>query len=236
MKMNRFCFLFLFLFVSHCISGEKPEWVKSKAFQRFCGCVPLDLELPTAEPASEREKLLGSLPVGALDQMGTEDYLEKVYNGIKNDFEYSGTQFEKAEDGLVAKGIELKRVEEEKKLREILIVIDGDVAFPSGKSTMTPKAKTMIGKISDAVSLYPETKVKIGGHTDSAGVFAKNLKLSKDRAQAVKTEMQRTHQIAEERFTEVDGYADLRKIVDTMLAEPKNRRTEVRVGTVRIVL
>ena len=226
--------LLSFLLISNCVSDQKPQWMQSKAFQKFCGCAaPLPV---SSAKAATREEALGSLPEGALDDMGTPDYLERVYSGIKNDFEFTGTQFEQHVDGLVAKGVELKRIEEDKKLREILIVIDGDVAFPSGKSTMTPKAVEMIGKISDAVSLYPETNVRIGGHTDSAGAFTMNLKLTPARAFAVKAEMQRTHQIAEVRFKEVDGYADLRKIVDTMAPEPKNRRTEVRVGTVRIVL
>lgn len=200
---------------------------ESTAFKKFCGCVEFKREVNEA---------LGSLPVGSLDKIGTNDYLEKIYQGLKNDFAQSGTPFEEVEGGLHAKGVDLKRIEDPgKRLRELLIIIDGDVAFPSGKSTLTPKAKELIGKIGDALHAYPETSCRIGGHTDSVGAFQMNLKLSKDRSQSVKKELKAIHKIAEERFREVDGYADLHKIVDTMLAEKKNRRTEIYVGTVRIV-
>lgn len=169
--------------------------------------------------------------------MGTGDYLEKMYKDLREDFESSGTEFEHLTDGLSAKGIALKRVEgEDKKLREILIVIDGDISFATGKTTITPAAKAIITKITDAVDAFPETTVKIGGHTDSVGSLAGNLKISKSRAEAVKKEMQTQKNIAEERFRSVDGYADKEKLIDTMAAEPRNRRTEIRVGTVKMVL
>ncbi|WP_244280524.1 OmpA family protein [Leptospira saintgironsiae] len=204
--------------------------VESKTFQKFCGCVPED-EIP----ANSKEEALGKLSEGSLDDLGTPNYLEIMYRGLKKAFEYSGTTFEQSEEGLKAPGVELKRIEEDKKLRELLIIIDGDVAFPSGRSTLTPKAKELISKIADALVAYPETNVRIGGHTDTPGSFTSNLKLSKERSQAVKQELKQSHEIAEERFKEVDGYADLRKIVDTFFSEKKNRRTEVYVGTVRIV-
>ncbi|TGM81289.1 OmpA family protein [Leptospira mtsangambouensis] len=219
---------FLLLFVINCNSIVKQEWKDSVAFQKFCGCVT-----PKEEKAGD---YLGSLPVGSLDKLGTSEYLEKLYKGLRSDFEHSGTPFEEVGGSLVGKGVELKRIEDdEKRLRELLIVIDGDVAFPSGKSTLTPKAKELIAKVGDAMEAYPETNCRIGGHTDSVGAFSMNLKLSKERSQSVKLELKLIHRIVEERFKEVDGFADLQKIVDTMLAEKKNRRTEVYVGTVRIV-
>jgi len=222
--------IFSFSIVS-CKSGQPNAITSSQAFQRFCGCVT-----PEESKEVKPNPALGSLPVGSLDEMGTTPYMERLYQGIRNDFEHSGTTFEEVSDGLHAKGVELKRIEDpEKRLRELLIIIDGDVAFPSGKSTLTPKAKELIEKIADAMTAYPETNCRIGGHTDSVGAFQMNLKLSKDRSFAVKAELKHTHNIVEERFKEVDGYADMRKIVDTMLAEKRNRRTEIYVGTVRIV-
>ncbi|PJZ44747.1 OmpA family protein [Leptospira brenneri] len=219
---------FLLLFVINCNSIVKQEWKDSVAFQKFCGCVT-----PKEVKAGDH---LGSLPEGSLDKLGTSEYLEKLYKGLRSDFEHSGTPFEEVGGSLVGKGVELKRIEDdEKRLRELLIVIDGDVAFPSGKSTLTPKAKELIAKVGDAMEAYPETNCRIGGHTDSVGAFAMNLKLSKERSQSVKLELKLIHRIVEARFKEVDGFADLHKIVDTMLAEKKNRRTEVYVGTVRIV-
>ncbi|WP_246846855.1 OmpA family protein [Leptospira barantonii] len=217
------------------LSSNLKDFTNSSAFQKFCGCPPSKFAEPLA--SGSREEALGRLPEGALEDMGTPDYLEKVYTGIKSDFEYSGTKFDTVADGLETKGIALKRItDENKKLREILLSIDGDVSFPSGKATLTPAAKLLIEKIADAMNAYPETKVRVGGHTDSVGYFYANLTLSKARANSVKSELSKKHNLPENRFGEVDGYADKFKIVDTMLAEPRNRRTEIYVGTVRLVL
>ncbi|WP_245667161.1 OmpA family protein [Leptospira tipperaryensis] len=231
-----FFFLWILLFAVSCsgFSSNVKDFTNSSAFRKFCGCPPAS-SVPVE--SGSREEALGRLPEGALDDLGTPNYLEKVFTGIKADFEYSGTKFDTVADGLETKGIALKRVtDENKKLREILLLIDGDVSFPSGKATLTPAAKLLIEKIADAMNAYPETKVRVGGHTDSVGYFYANLTLSKARANSVKSELSRKHNLPENRFGEVDGYADKFKIVDTMLAEPRNRRTEIYVGTVRLVL
>jgi flagellar motor protein MotB len=217
-RISFLSFLIVSFFFLDC-ARTRYAVAESKSFQKFCGCVPDD-EIP----ASSKEEALGKLGEGSLDDLGTPNYLEIMYRGLKKTFEFSGTTFEQTEEGLKAPGVELKRIEEEKKLKELLIIIDGDVAFPSGRSTLTPKARDLISKIADALVAYPETNVRIGGHTDS-----------KERSQAVKQELKQSHEIVEERFKEVDGYADLRKIVDTFFSEKKNRRTEIYVGTVRIV-
>lgn len=237
-KIGRAFFLpaFVLFFALSCsgFSNNVKDFTNSSAFRKFCGCPPT-----SSEPleSGSREEALGRLPEGALEDLGTPNYLEKVFTGIKADFEYSGTKFDTVADGLETKGIALKRVtDENKKLREILLMIDGDVSFPTGKATLTPAAKLLIEKIADAMNAYPETKVRVGGHTDSVGYFYANLTLSKARANSVKSELSKKHNLPENRFGEVDGYADKFKIVDTMLAEPRNRRTEIYVGTVRLVL
>ena len=209
------------------------EIEQTETWQKICGCKVAK----SAKQMATREEALGSLQEGKLEELGTEDYMEKMYKGVKRDFEYSGTEFQQVSDGLEAQGVSLKRIEDEnKRLREILLSIDGDVSFPTGKSALTPKAKDLLAKIAAAMAAYPETKAKVGGHTDSVGAFQLNLRLSKARAVSVKDEMVKVGNIAEARFTEVEGYADQRKIVDTIRAEPRNRRTEITIGTVKIVL
>jgi outer membrane protein OmpA-like peptidoglycan-associated protein len=232
--LNQILLLLGLVFVSTPASAlDWAEIQQSETWQKFCGC-------KVAKPADQmasREEALGSLQEGKLEELGTADYMEKLYQGVKRDFEYSGTEFKQVADGLEAQGVSLKRIEDpDKKLRELLLSIDGDVSFPTGKSSLTPKAKELLAKISAAMAAYPETKAKVGGHTDSVGAFQLNLRLSKARAVSVKDEMVKVGQIAEPRFTEVEGYADQRKIVDTIRAEPRNRRTEITIGTVKIVL
>jgi len=223
----------LFVSAAPLLALDWAEIEQTETWQKICGC-------KVAKPANQmasREEALGSLQEGKLEELGSENYLEKMYQGVKRDFEYSGTEFKQVADGLEAQGVALKRIEDDqKRLREMLLSIDGDVSFPTGKSSLTPKAKELLAKIAAAMAAYPETKAKVGGHTDSVGAFQLNLRLSKARAVAVKDELQKVGNIAEERFEKVEGYADTQKIVDTLRAEPRNRRTEIIIGTIKIVL
>ncbi len=64
-----------------------------------------------------------------------------------------------------------------------VVSLDTDVLFEFGKAELADEAKVAVA---DAVKDVPDgAKVRVEGHTDSIGSDADNLKLSKDRAQAV---------------------------------------------------
>ncbi|MEO7135452.1 MAG: OmpA family protein, partial [Vicinamibacterales bacterium] len=71
-------------------------------------------------------------------------------------------------------------------------------------------------------------KVEIQGHTDNVGAAAANLKLSQDRAAAVKAALVQSHGIAATRVTTV-GLGDTKPVADNATDEGRtqNRRVEL---------
>jgi len=60
------------------------------------------------------------------------------------------------------------------------------VNFAFNKDALTPAAQDTLDKVATSLVAQPELYVEIGGHTDSIGSDAYNLKLSERRAQAVR--------------------------------------------------
>jgi outer membrane beta-barrel protein len=64
------------------------------------------------------------------------------------------------------------------------LVLEG-VTFETNKATLTPQSNAALDKIAASLKEYPDVKVEVGGHTDSSGEAAHNLRLSGQRAKAV---------------------------------------------------
>lgn len=58
--------------------------------------------------------------------------------------------------------------------------------FETGSSKITTDSQKQIDNIAAIMKAYPNAKVKIGGYTDKVGNESSNVKLSNDRANAVK--------------------------------------------------
>ena len=67
-----------------------------------------------------------------------------------------------------------------------LVMTLGDFVFDSGQASIRPEAQANFGKVMEFLDAYPDRKIRIEGHTDSSGSSALNLKLSQQRAEAVK--------------------------------------------------
>jgi len=61
-----------------------------------------------------------------------------------------------------------------------------NVEFYSGSDRLTPNGQRTLSQVASVLEKYPGMPVEIAGHTDSHGVPAKNLELSRERAAAVK--------------------------------------------------
>jgi outer membrane protein OmpA-like peptidoglycan-associated protein len=71
--------------------------------------------------------------------------------------------------------------------RDILTAtFKSDVFFDFDSSSLKPGAYSEIGQVSNVLNQYPETTIRVEGHTDSAGSETYNLALSEKRAEAVK--------------------------------------------------
>jgi len=62
-----------------------------------------------------------------------------------------------------------------------------EVLFDFDSSTLKPGAYTEIGRVADVLNRYPQTTIRVEGHTDSRGSEAYNQTLSEKRSLVVKS-------------------------------------------------
>uniref|UniRef100_A0A7C4XEC6 OmpA-like domain-containing protein n=1 Tax=candidate division WOR-3 bacterium TaxID=2052148 RepID=A0A7C4XEC6_UNCW3 len=110
-------------------------------------------------------------------------------------------------------------------LRGIYFDFNSAVIKPESYPVLDDAAKVLIAK--------PKMRVEIGGHTDSIGSDSYNMKLSYQRANAVKDYLVRYHNIDASRL-EVRGYGESQPIADnrTKSGRDQNRRIEFKILSV----
>jgi outer membrane protein OmpA-like peptidoglycan-associated protein len=68
-----------------------------------------------------------------------------------------------------------------------LIVNMSDVLFDTGQYTLKPGAREKLAKVSGIILAHPGLRIEVEGHTDSVGGDDYNMKLSENRANAVRS-------------------------------------------------
>jgi outer membrane protein OmpA-like peptidoglycan-associated protein len=68
-----------------------------------------------------------------------------------------------------------------------LIVNMSDVLFDTGQYTLRPGAREKLAKVSGIILAHPGLQIEVDGHTDSVGGDDYNMKLSENRANAVRS-------------------------------------------------
>ncbi len=101
------------------------------------------------------------------------------------------------------------------------------ILFDSGSANIQPQSLGIVRQISQVLMQDDSIRLNIIGHTDSDGKDNANLKLSKARADAVKTALTDIYNIAEDRLT-TEGKGESEPIGDNTTADGKaqNRRVE----------
>lgn len=217
------------LTVSSCAAFQ-PGGRFSAALYPDCGCYEEVVHFPGSKPAEDQKNIAIGLRAGSAKDMGTDAYLDAVYEGMRRDFEANGIKLTPVPDGFRATGIKVEKKREQKKIRELLVSIDGDISFAHGSGLVTPQAQVVLDRVAKVLSAYPDINIKVGGHTDSTGAKAYNYQLSRERANATTDLLVAKSKIARTRVVEIQGFADDQKLVDTMLAEVRNRRVEIRMA------
>jgi outer membrane protein OmpA-like peptidoglycan-associated protein len=69
---------------------------------------------------------------------------------------------------------------------EVLDGLQGDVLFRTGSAEITPEIAHQIEVLAQAVAKSPQLKVRVDGYADPRGTVDANLKLSQERADAVR--------------------------------------------------
>ena len=108
-----------------------------------------------------------------------------------------------------------------------LVMTLGDVLFDTGRADLKTSASRTVLKLVQFLQLNPRRVIRIEGYTDSTGAPEDNLKLSRDRAQAV-ADMLVDLGIEDKRI-EVAGYGDQYPIEANASerGRAQNRRVEI---------
>ena len=103
------------------------------------------------------------------------------------------------------------------------------VNFEFGRATLIPVSESVVATVGDVLRRYPALRVQIGGHTDAVGSDAYNLRLSRERAEAV-VDALASLGIDRDRL-EPAGYGEGRPIAsnETETGRALNRRVEFTV-------
>ena len=104
-----------------------------------------------------------------------------------------------------------------------------ELQFETAKATIRPSSFPSLDIVADFLKRKPAMTIEIAGHTDSDGDDQMNLKLSNDRANAVKTYLISKGVRASQ--LKATGYGETRPIADNNSASGKqqNRRTEIQI-------
>ncbi|MCB1321379.1 MAG: OmpA family protein, partial [Leptospiraceae bacterium] len=135
-------------------------------------------------------KIVG-LGAGCLAGLGVGLYLDLMHDDMEESFGARGIELEKIPD---ANG----------DTRELKVKMDGDISFATGSAQLTGDARTNVDTLREALEKYPETQVKIWGHTDGTGSRSINNQLSMQRAQQVASNLD----IPTSRVVEMRGWAN----------------------------
>lgn len=108
--------------------------------------------------------------------------------------------------------------------QEQLKSISKGIYFETGKDVLKQQSLQVLDQIVDIMDRYPAYNIEISGHTDNVGTEEKNMRLSKDRANAVKTYLASKGVSADRMNSE--GYGFTRPISDNSTADGRanNRR------------
>jgi OmpA-OmpF porin, OOP family len=102
------------------------------------------------------------------------------------------------------------------------------IYFDTGKSEIKPESDAALAEIAKLLENNGALKLYVVGHTDNVGSFDFNMKLSKDRADAVAKALSGKHGIAAARLT-AHGVASLSPVAsnNTEDGKARNRRVEL---------
>ncbi|MEO8049597.1 MAG: OmpA family protein [Acidobacteriota bacterium] len=111
-----------------------------------------------------------------------------------------------------------------------LIVNMSDVLFDTGKFSLKPGAREKLSKISGIILAHPGLTITVEGHTDSVGSDDYNMKLSEDRANAVRSYL--VSQGLDSGILTAQGFGETRPVADngTAAGRQQNRRVEMVVA------
>ena len=102
------------------------------------------------------------------------------------------------------------------------------LSFASGQATIDSDHQALLGKVRKAIGVFPQSDLIVEGHTDSHGSDETNMRLSKERADAVRRYAIDTMRIPGYRVSAI-GHGETRPVAnnETESGRVRNRRIDV---------
>jgi outer membrane protein OmpA-like peptidoglycan-associated protein len=177
--------------------------------------------------AAKQAQLKAEAEAAAAKSKAEEDVLKAKEAAAQADAERN----RKAAEDLRAQLLEqFNRVLETRDTPRGLVVNMGDVLFATGKHDLRPEAQIVLAKLSGIILSHPGLNLAVEGYTDSTGSDDFNLKLSQQRADAVRgylvSQGLADNTVTGQGFGKTNPVADN----DTPAGRQKNRRVEIIVS------
>ncbi len=140
----------------------------------------------------------------------------------------TGMILDTQEEKLRKAGIEAKRDSEG---RLLVNLAEDHLRFDSGKADLPPRGQAQLSRIAEVLRTYPENRIAIIGHTDSAGSKSFNQQLSQARADRVKMNFL-NQGVAPRSVVSSIGYGESQPVADNTTASGRaaNRRVELQIS------
>lgn len=105
------------------------------------------------------------------------------------------------------------------------------VNFRVNSALLSPEAKQQLDSFAEKAATSKGYMIEVAGHTDSTGSEAKNMRLSRERADAVVQYLVVNHKLPARRFITPMGYGRTDAVADNSTANGRaqNRRVEVKM-------
>lgn len=164
--------------------------------------------------------------VGGLTGTAIGHYMDKQEESMRQAFANSEAASIQREQEVLARA---ESSSTKKSLDVLTVTFKSDYLFAVNSSTLLPGAYDELERVSKVLNQYPQTSIRIGGHTDNTGSEDYNQKLSERRAEAVKNALVGLR-VNSSRMSAI-GYGEGKPIASNSseAGRQQNRRVEIRI-------
>ena len=165
----------------------------------------------------------GGSTIALMPVNGKNIYLQVYVSNTGDQYELTVVE----EAGMEQK-VEFTAMELAKALNDTGSVALHNILFDTGKAALKAESASALAPVGELLKADASLKLEIQGHTDNVGQAAANLKLSQDRAAAVKAYLVQTFGIPAARLTTA-GFGDTKPVAPNTAesGRAQNRRVEL---------
>ena len=201
--------------------GEQEAAARTEADRQR---IAAEIEKMKVELEATRKAAEDAQKAAALERQRLEDQ-RKAEEARVAELAKARESQQRAEDELKATLSQLAQVRQE--ARGLIVTLPGSIYFDVNKTEVKPAMRDRLAQIAKALATVPDRHVLVEGHTDSTGADEYNLKLSRLRAESVRSILV-AGGVSPDRI-ESQGYGKTRPVASNASAAGKaqNRRVEI---------